>query len=164
MFKTIYIALVLLVSASLHAEATKQYVTLDNTRLLSKPTAFAKAKATLKQNAVVWAEAPKNGYAKVRVDATDETGYLSVRALQKTKGKSMANAKKSSDASAEEVAAATKGFNKQVEADLRKDGKNEGGYDKLDKLEKRSTVEDPQSNTESFREKGQLGEFQKGAE
>ena len=162
--RSLALAAFVLLSASLHAEATKQFVTLDNTRLLSKPTAFAKSKAILKQGAAVWADAPKNGYAKVKVDATDETGYLSVRALQKTKPKSLANAKKSGDASAEEVAAATKGFNKQIEADLRKDGKNEDGYNKLDKLEKRSAVEDPQSNTESFREKGQLGEFQKGAE
>jgi hypothetical protein len=154
----------LLFAASLHAEAIKQYVSLDGTRLLSKPAAFAKANATLKKGTVVWADAAKNGYVKVKVDATEATGYLSVRALQAGKPKLTASAKRSGDASAEEVAAATKGFNKQVEADLRKDGKNEGGYDKLDKLITRSKVEDPQGGLEGFREKGQLGEYKKGGE
>ena len=163
MKKTILMALCLFAGA-LHAEATRQFVSLDNTRLLSKPTAFAKPNATLKQGTVVWADAAKNGYAKVKVDATGATGYLSVRALQASKPKSLAAAKKSSDASAEEVAAATKGFNKQVEADIRKDGNSEAGYNKLDKAIGRTKIEDPQSNTENFREKGQLGEFQKGAE
>jgi hypothetical protein len=157
-------AFALILSASLHAEATKQYVSLDGTRLLSKPAAFAKANATLKKGTVVWADAAKNGYVKVKVEATDATGYLNVRALQGSKPKLTASAKKSGDASAEEVAAATKGFNKQVEADLRKDGKSEGGYDKLDKLIERSKVEDPQTGGEGFREKGQLGEFKKGGE
>jgi hypothetical protein len=154
----------LLLAASLHAEATKQYVSLDGTRLLSKPAAFAKANATLKKGTVVWADAAKNGYMKVKVDATEATGYLNVRALQASKPKLTASAKRSGDASAEEVAAATKGFNKQVEADLRNDGKNEGGYDKLDKLITRSKVEDPQGGLEGFREKGQLGEYKKGGE
>jgi hypothetical protein len=156
--------LALLASASLHAEATKQYVSLNGTRLLSKPAAFAKANATLKKGTVVWADAAKNGYVKVKVDDGGATGYLNVRALQASKPKLSASAKKSSDASAEEVAAATKGFNKQIEADLRKDGKSEDNYGKLDKLIERSKVEDPQGGGEGFREKGQLGEFKKGGD
>ena len=163
--RTWALSLALLAAASLHAEATKQYVSLDGTRLLSKPAAFAKANATLKKGTAVMAEAPKNGYVKVKLLNEDGTsGYLSVRALQAGKPKLTANAKKSSDASSEEVAAATKGFNKQVEADLRKDGKSEGSYEKLDKLIDRTKVEDPQGGLEGFREKGQLGEYKKGGE
>jgi len=158
----------LLFSASLSAaEATKQYVSLDGTRLLSKPAAFAKANGTLKKGTTVWADAAKSGYVKVKVEGGSldgKTGYLSVRALQKSKPKLLSSAKKSGDASAQEVAAATKGFSKQVEADLRKEGGSGDGYDKLDQLIARTAVEDPASATETFREEGQLGEFQKGAQ
>src|SRR5262245_38834962 len=120
--RTWALSLLLLAAASLRAEASKQFVSLDGTRLLSKPAAVAKPVATLKAGTLVWADAAKNGYAKVKVDESGDTGYLNVRAFQKSKPKkSLASAKKSGDASAEEVAAATKGFNKQVEADLRKD-------------------------------------------
>ncbi len=163
------LALSLLATASLHAQATKQFVSLDGTRLLSKPAAFAKANGNLKKGTVVMADEAKNGYVKVRVTDEDSkldgsSGYLSVRALQKGKPKMTASAKKSGDASAEEVAAATKGFNKQIESDLRKNGDNEAGYKKLDALLARSKVEDPQGGGEGFREKGKLGEFKEGGE
>jgi hypothetical protein len=154
-----------LLAAGLHAEATKQYVTLDGTRLLKKPAAFAASAGTLKKGTAVWAEEPKAGYVKVKLEGEDaKTGYLNARALQKTKPKSLAGAKKSGDASAEEVAAATKGFNKQVEADMRKDGKSEGSYEKLDTMLQRSTFTEPLGDTESFREKGKLGEFKEGGQ
>ena len=157
------LCLALAAAAPLRADATKQYVTLDGTRLLSKPAAFSRSVKTLKMGTAVMADAPKNGYVKVTV-GDDLSGYLSVRSLQKAKPKLTANAKASGDASAEEVAAATKGFNKQIEANLRSQGDNEKNYAKLDKLVARSTVEDPDGGLESFREQGKLGEFQKGGD
>jgi hypothetical protein len=155
--------LTLLAAVSLHADATKQYITLDGTRLLSKPAAFSRAVKILKKGTAVMADAPKNGYVKVSLNDT-VSGYLSVRALQRSKPKLTADAKASGDASAEEVAAATKGFNKQIEANLRSQGDNEKNYAKLDKLVARSTVEDPEGSLEGFREQGKLGEFKEGGE
>ncbi len=150
-------------AASLHADATKQYITLDGTRLLSRPAAFSRAVKILKKGTAVMADIPKNGYVKVSVGDT-VSGYLSVRALQRSKPKLTADAKASGDASAEEVAAATKGFNKQIEANQRRPGDNEKNYAKLDKLVARSTVEDPEGGLEAFREQGKLGEFKEGGE
>lgn len=146
-------------------KAVKRYVTLDGTRLLKSPAAFSKAVTTLKKGQAVMAAPSKNGYVKVSVDLDSgtKTGWLPLRAIQDNKPKMTASAKVSTDASAEEVAAATKGFNKQIETDLRaKDSK--GGYDKLDKGLERTTVDDPAGSTQTFREKGKLGEFKEGGE
>lgn len=144
-------------------EPTKQYLSLD-ARLLAKPAAFAKSLGSLKKGMAVMAEKPKNGYVKVSVALGEDkkTGYLPQRALQKTKPKLVASTRKTGDASSEEVAAATKGFNKQVEAGLRE--KDSSGYDKLDKGLERSAVAEPRESTESFRLKGDLGEFKEGGE
>lgn len=146
-------------------ELTSQYVSADGTRLLAKPQAFAKAVKTLKKGTMVKAGKPKAGYLKVTVPMGEESlsGYLPLRAVQKSKPSLTAKAKKSSDASAEEVAAATKGFNKQVEADMRKEGGN-GGYETLDSALARTKVEDPMGGLEKFREEGKLGEFKEGAQ
>jgi hypothetical protein len=157
------LSLALLAAASLHGDPTKQYICLDGTRLLSRPAAFSRAVKILKKGTAVMAEDPKNGYVKVSVD-DDTSGYLSVRSLQAHKPKLTADAKASGDASAEEVAAATKGFNKQIEAKLRSQGDNEKNYAKLDKLIARSTVADPEGSLEDFRQAGRLGEFKQGGE
>jgi hypothetical protein len=154
-------AAALCLSAALAAApaTTNQYITLDGTKLLSKPQAFAKAVKTLKKGMLVKVEKPKNGYVKATLPMGEDTvsGYLPVRAIQSKKPSMTASAKKSGDASAEEVAAATKGFNKQVEAELR--SSQGGGYEKLDQAVARTAMEDPGTQLEGFREKGQLGEF-----
>lgn len=139
---------------------TNQYVTLDGTRLLAKPAAFAKTVKTLKKGMLVKVEKAKNGYVKATLPMGEDTvtGYLPVRAIQAKRPSMTASARKSGDASAEEVAAATKGFNKQVEAEMRAGGKGDG-YSKLDTALERTTMEDPAGQTETFREKGKLGEF-----
>lgn len=146
-------------------ELTSQYVSADGTRLLSKPQAFAKAVKTLKKGTMVKAGKPKAGYVKVSYSTGEETltGYLPLRAIQKNRPSLTAKARKSGDASAEEVAAATKGFNKQVEADMRKSG-DASGYTSLDTALERSKVEDPMGGLEKFREEGKLGEFKEGGE
>jgi len=147
----------------LHADATKQYVSLDGSRLLSRPSAFSKNNGLLKQGTLVWADPVKNGYAKVRLD-NGKTGYLSAWALQKTRPKFGVSTTRSSDASSEEVAAATKGFNKQIEADARKNGNNELGFQRLDLLLARSQVSNPQDNLAGFRKAGKIGEFSAGGQ
>lgn len=143
---------------------TNQYVSAD-TRLLARPSAFGKSVRTLKKGTLVKAEKPRNGYIKVSVPMGEQsvTGYLPVRAVQKSRPKLTTAARKSRDASAEEVAAATKGFNEQVEADLRGSGQNTG-FERLDKALKRTKVEDPMGQLEGFRKAGQLGEFKEGGE
>lgn len=147
------------------AEAVKRYITLDGTRLLSKPAAFSKSLGSLKKGDTVMAEKAKNGYFKVKVSSgelSQISGYLSSRALQASKPKIGVLASKGRDASAEEVAAATKGFNKQVEAEYKK--KNAKlDYDLVTTLEERTAVENPKESLEGFRENGKLGEFSESA-
>jgi len=144
---------------------TKQYINSDNTRLLSKPAAFASTKAKLAKGQLVTSTEARTGYVKVSLvqEGLPLNGWVAKRALVKDKPKLTAKAKRSKDASAEEVAAATKGFNKQVEAGLR-EGDKAGAYAKLDTALERSEVKDPDSSLEGFRKKGKLGEFQEGAE
>lgn len=143
----------------------KQYVNTDGTRLLAKPAAFAKAKAKLAKGQAVTLVEAKAGYVKVSLSKDGEalSGWLAKRALVKDKPKLSAKATRSKDASAEEVAAATKGFNKQVEAGLRENDKA-GAYAKLDSGLARSEFKDPDSALEGFRQKGKLGEFKEGGE
>jgi hypothetical protein len=152
--------LVLLAGALAADELKSQYITLDNTKLLAKPAAFSKTMKTLKKGMLVKVGKAKNGYVQATLPMGDDsvTGYLPVRALQDKRPSMTANAKKSGDASAEEVAAATKGFNKQIESDMRASSTGDG-YKRLDKAIERTTVEDPAGQTETFREKGKIGEF-----
>ncbi len=161
----IILGLVLALPLAAADETTNQYISADGTRLLSKPQAFAKAVKTLKKGTLVKVGKPKAGYVKATVPLGEDTvnGYLPLRAIQKSKPSLTAKARKSSDASSEEVAAATKGFNKQIEADLRK-GEGAGGYERLDTVLERTKVTDPVGGLEKFREEGKLGEFKEGGE
>jgi hypothetical protein len=153
----------LLLAGALPAEALKRYVTLDGTLLLSKPAAFSKNFGKLKKGQAVMAEKLPNGYYKVRlllpegVEREHSSGYLSGKALQANKPK-IGVAAKSSDASAEEVAAATKGFNRQVEAEHGK-ANAKLDFELVSRLEERTKVEDPKGSLEEFRKDGKLGEF-----
>jgi hypothetical protein len=157
----------LLLTGSLRAAPVKLYVTLDGARLLAKPAAFSKSYGSLKLGQLVWAEHAGHGYYKVSVSSFETLGlkkgkgYLSGRALQEERPRIGSVARKSSDASAEEVAAATKGFNKQVEAQYKKDNASLD-YDLVSKLEERTRISDAQASLKDFREKGKLGEFAAG--
>ena len=149
----------------LSADPVKRYITLNGTRLLSKPAAFSKSLGTLHKGDVVMAEKAQNGYYKVKVtqgDLSSVSGYLSAKALQADKPRIGVMANKSGDASAEEVAAATKGFNKQVEAEYKK-GNAKLDYDLVTKLEERTRIENPRESLEGFRQNGKLGEFSEEA-
>jgi hypothetical protein len=163
LFLSLCLALPLAAAKAVPA-TTNQYVSAD-TRLLAKPSAFGKSVRTLKKGTLVKAEKPRNGYIKVVVPLGEQSvsGYLPLRAVQKSRPKLTTAARKSSDASAEEVAAATKGFNQQVEADLRGSGQDKG-FERLDRALARSKVEDPMGQLEGFRKAGQLGEYKEGGE
>jgi hypothetical protein len=108
-----------------------------------------------------------NGYYKVKLVLPEgetrehSTGYLSAKALQANRPK-IGVAAKSSDASAEEVAAATKGFNRQVEAEHKK-GNAKLDFELVSRLEERTKLEDPKGSLEEFRKDGKLGEFSEAA-
>jgi hypothetical protein len=142
-----------------------RYVMLDGTRLLATPAAFGKTLAKLAKGTAVQCFPAKPGYLKVAVtvDGTPKMGFIPARSLQDQRPKLYAGARSSTDASAHEMAAATKGFNKQIEDDLRaKD--TAGGYKRLDEALARTTVNDPLAEGAPFRKAGSLGEFKGGAQ
>jgi hypothetical protein len=150
-----------------HADDTAQrrYVCVDGTRLLSRPAAFSKSVARLHKGQALVAATPSHGYVRVSVDLASGTvtGYIAARALQDDRPKLDAGATASSDASAQEVAAATKGFNRQIETNLRA-ADTKGGYMKLDQALGRTGFSDPVAGLEGWRSQGKLGEFQGGAQ
>ena len=145
-------------------QAQRRYICVDGTRVLSRPAAFAKTVVKLRKGMSVAAAAPVHGYVRVSVDLGKGTltGYVPARALQESRPKLGSGAQASSDASAQEVAAATKGFNRQIEANLRASD-TQGGYAKLDQALGRSGFGDPVDGLEAWRSQGKLGEFQGGA-
>lgn len=163
------LSLCLSLSGLVEAAAVKQYVTLDGTRLLAKPTAFGRSYGKLKKGTAVFTEPGPGGYLKARIESgsgnslAQLTGYIHKNGVQKNSPRLSAKGGASKDASAEEVAAATKGFNKQVEAEYAK-GNAQLDYGKLDTLIERSRVADPAASNEGFRKDGKLGEFSEAAQ
>lgn len=150
-----------------HADDTAQrrYVCVDGTRLLSRPAAFSKSLARLRKGQALAAVAPSHGYVRVSVDLASGTltGYVPARSLQDDRPKLGSGATASSDASAQEVAAATKGFNRQIEANLRASD-TKGGYVKLDQALGRTGFSDPVGGLADWRSQGRIGEFQGGGQ
>lgn len=158
----------LLAAAPLRADdgaPVTRYVMLDGTRLLAKPAAFGKTLARLAKGTLVQCSPAKAGYLKVAVSVggAPKTGYIPTRSLQDHRPRLVAGARSSADASATEMAAATKGFNQQIEDDRRaKD--TAGGYARLDQGLARTKMADPLGETEGFRRAGSLGEFKEGGQ
>lgn len=155
--------LVLALSATLAADSppSTQYVTLEGTRLLATPAAFGRSLAKLHKGQSLQAWPAKGGYVKVSLSlgGVGKMGFVALRSLQDHRPKLGAGAVASGDASAQEVAAATKGFNSQVEAKLRS-GDVKGGYARLDQGLARTGMADPVASLEGWRREGRLGEFQ----
>ena len=158
------LAFLLVLASQGIAEATKQYITLDGARLLAKPQAFSASYGSLRRGQVVWAEPAQGGYLRVRVEKQEgqslraTMGFVSKNALQKNRPRLGTSYVQSKDASAVEVAAATKGFNKQVEADYARDKKLD--YGALDAALARS--QGAGVGLEAFKQAGKLGEFAGG--
>ena len=145
------------------AAPVTRYVMLDGTRLLARPAAFGRTLAKLAKGTLVRCTPAKPGYLKVAVslEGGSQTGYIPVRSLQDHRPRLVAGARSSADASATEMAAATKGFNQQIEDDRRaKD--TAGGYARLDQGLARTRMADPLAETEGFRRDGALGEYKEG--
>lgn len=142
------------------AWAEPMYVQVDKTRLLAKPSAFAKARATLAYRTQVDVRGKQGAYYLVQT--AQGAGFVAAASLNPKKPKYAARL--SGDyVSSEEVAMATKGFNAQVETDYRQ--KNPSlPYGDLDRWEKATTVAEPVKRYEDFRRVGKLGEFQTGGE
>jgi hypothetical protein len=145
--------------------AQRRYVCVEGTRLLSRPAAFARKLAKLHKGQALVAAAPSHGYVRVSVDLESGTvtGYVAARALQDSRPRLGSGGQASNDASAQEVAAATKGFNRQIEANLRA-ADTKGGYAKLDQALARSGFSDPVDGLASFRSQGKVGEYQGGGQ
>jgi len=148
------------VSARAAKQPELQYVSVANTRLLSKPAAFSSTLATLDAGEAVEVISQSGSY--VQVKARGQTGWIGARSLLTERPKIGYSGKKSTDASAEEVAAATKGFNTEVEAEYKRNNPKLD-YEQLDRLEARTTVRDPGKDLEKFRKEGQIGEFSPAA-
>jgi hypothetical protein len=159
------LGLALALAAPLRAtdDGVVRYVVLDSTRLLASPAAFSKTLAKLAKGQALRAWPARTGYLKVSVMVGDapKTGFVALRSLMDHRPRLTSNASASTDASAHEMAAATKGFNQQIEDDRRaKD--TAGGYARLDLGLARTTMADPLAETEAFRRAGSLGEFKEG--
>ena len=140
-----------------------RYVELDGTRLLATPSAFGRTLAKLPKGTVLRAWPAGIAYLRVSVSVggAAKQGYIALRSLSERRPRLTANAHASADASAQEMAAATKGFNQQIEDDRRaKD--TTGGYKRLDIGLARTRFDHPLAETEAFRREGGLGEFKEG--
>lgn len=142
------------------ALAEVKYVQVEKARLLAKPSAFAKAKATLDYRTRVEVLGQEGAYYRVRVKTA--VGYLPARSLATTRPNFSAKLSREY-VSSDEVAMATKGFNAQVESEYRKTNPNLP-YSTLDRLEAQTHVADPATAQAGFRQAGRLGEFQPGGE
>lgn len=138
-----------------------RYISVSGTRLLSRHSAFSKTIDRLDAGTQVTVIKKYGSYLKVKT--SDSQGWIAARSVQTKKPKIGYSDKKTSDTSSEEVAAATKGFNSDVEGQYKKDNPKLD-YDGLDKIEARTTVADPVKDLADFREKGKLGEFSKEKE
>lgn len=126
-------------------------VQVRNAKVRATPSQLGKAVATVDYGAVVEAGAAQNGWCQVTMpDGT--TGWLHESALTK---KRIAMSAGTSDAatgvSSDEVALAGKGFNEQVEAKMRADGKLD--YTWVDRMSQFQVTPD---QITSFRVQGNL--------
>lgn len=167
--KILIVLMALALSGSLDAASKmeKKYVARSGIRLLSSPSSFSKTVAKLDAGQLVLANSQSTkGYHAVMVKggkSDGKKGYLSRMALQPSRPRIVYSTKRSQDASAEEVAAATKGFNKQVEAKYRK-GNAKLDYDQLDRLIERSDENTDSKSHQTFRKEGKLGEYAEAAQ
>jgi hypothetical protein len=156
------VALVLAQAAApwrLDAAKEVRYVSVTDTRLLARPMAFSPALATLDAGDAVTVLGQSGNYLQVEVRG--RTGFLPARAVQADRPAIGYSRRRTTDASSEEIAAATKGFSSEVEAEYRRDNPRLD-YGLLDRLEARSGYRDPIAELAAFRREGKLGEHAEG--
>jgi hypothetical protein len=137
---------------------TELEVTTANAILRDAPRPFgAKALQTLPLGEKVKFKRQAVG-AWLVVDHGGVVGFLPANSV--AEAKSFSASSLVSRVSESDMAAATKGFNPEVEKRNRKENAKLR-YDLMDKAEAMSTVADPMQTTTAFREEGRLGEFRK---
>jgi len=145
------LAVLLLAVCATVALAAPMSVQVRNGKLRATPSQLGKVVASVDYGAVVQAGLPQNGWYQVTL-ANGQTGWLHESALSK---KPIAMRAGTGDAatgaSSDEVALAGKGFNEQVEAKMRKDGKLD--YTLVDRMSK---FEVPADQIALFRAQGKL--------
>ena len=133
------------------AFAAQMSVQVRGCKVRATPSQLGRVVATVAYGAVVEAGAPQNGWYSVTT-ADGKTGWLHESALSK---KPIAMRAGATDAatgvSSDEVALAGKGFNEQVEAKLKKDGKLD--YTWVDRM---ATFTAAADRIEQFRTQGHL--------
>ena len=145
------LAVLLAVSAGV-ALAAPMSVQVRNGKLRATPSQLGKVVATVDYGAQVQAGAPQNGWYQVTM-ADGTTGWLHESTLTKKKIAMQAGTSDvATGASSDEVALAGKGFNEQVEAKMKADGKLD--YTWVDKMSKFESASD---QIALFRAQGKLG-------
>ena len=133
------------------AFAAQMSVQVRDCKVRATPSQLGRVVTTLEYGAVIQAGMPQSGWYPVTT-ADGKTGWLHESALSK---KPIAMRAGATDAatgvSSDEVALAGKGFNEQVEAKLRKDGKLD--YTWVDRMAAFSVAAD---RIEQFRAQGHL--------
>jgi SH3-like domain-containing protein len=144
------LAVLFAVSAGV-AFAAPMSVQVRNCKVRATPSQLGRAVATVDYGAVVQADAPQKGWYPVTMpDGT--TGWLHESALSKKPIAMRAGASDAATgASSDEVALAGKGFNEQVEANLRAKGTLDFTW--VDRMAKFSVKED---QITAFRTQGHL--------
>ncbi len=146
--KVLAVLLALCAGAALAAPMSVQ---VRNGKVRATPSQLGKVVATVDYGAMVQAGMPQNGWYQVTL-ADGKTGWVHESALSK---KPVAMRAGTSDvatgASSDEVALAGKGFNEQVEAKMKADGKLD--YTWVDRMSKFQVGED---QIALFRAQGKL--------
>jgi len=146
--KVLAVLLVISVGAAFAAPMSVQ---VRNCKVRATPSQLGNVVATVDYGAVVQAGAPQKGWYLVTL-ADGKTGWLHESALSK---KAIAMRAGTSDAatgaSSDEVALAGKGFNEQVEAKMRADGKLD--YTWVDRM---ATFQVDANEISQFRTQGHL--------
>ncbi len=145
------LAVLLAITAGV-ALAAPMSVQVRNGKVRATPSQLGKVVATVDYGATIQAGAVQNGWYPVTMP-DGKTGWLHESALSR---KAVAMRAGTGDAatgvSSDEVALAGKGFNEQVEAKMKADGKLD--YTWVDKMSK---IEVPADQIELFRAQGNLG-------
>ncbi len=141
--------------------AERSFVQVDGTRLLQRDFAFSRTLARLKAGQEVRVLQTRGDYDLVL--AGSRRGWIPLMALKGHRPQIGYSSQAGGQASTEEVAAATKGFNSDVEAEYK--ARNPSlDYSQLDRLEALTRFADPLDELRGFRRSGRLGEFSAAAQ
>ncbi len=134
--------------------ADNMYITVEKAKLLDKPNLFGKQLGQLKYGDKVNVQNHEGAFFQCQYQG--KTAYIHQSALTKKEIKLTADTKERH--AGDDVAAATKGFDEQVEKSYQQSG--DLRFDRVDLIEKEALKTDFSSQGTNFRKIGKLGEFQ----